>query len=512
MAACDVVGKKPIEDLCSTDSGTSYTSSTSGVSEKRPLPESDFDPRQTNLNFFHDFANIESVISGSFTKVKQLSSCCRGEGSIELHRFTSASSTEEVVVKKLPLRRVNVNKGKVASEQALLFRHASRDSEDPLAEIGVFGYLRQCEQVPEYILEMRQAFFAQEDVWLVLEHADGGDLFGMISSHHPSKDLIWLWSWQLLQAVAFLHKQQICHRDISLENILLSKGDIRLMDFGQAVRSQSSSGQLLRYFLATGKPYYRPPETYIPGSQRLQVMVPPGLSPGQVALAYTPGQEFLCHVRLLDVEASVAEPYGYTAPAVDIFATAVSVLIMFFAAPPWKQARPTDSYFQWVQSNGLLALAKSWKKPLPLPMTDLLGRMLRSNAEHRPAAEECLAHSCFATLRSAPVALRTAGDLLGLAPGAEAVPRLAGDCYREPEWVCRSAGPGMAMDSAAGGEWDLMLGDPYHEPQGMELMNGECEEWQQLLCEAPPPLTLLREDRTEIKELDAAFLASREGG
>ena len=48
-------------------------------------------------------------------------------------------------------------------------------------------------------------------------------------------------------------------------------------------------------------------------------------------------QEFLCHVRLLDVEASVAEPYGYTAPAVDIFATAVSVLIMFFAAPPWKQ-------------------------------------------------------------------------------------------------------------------------------------------------------------------------------
>ena len=68
MAACDVLdGKKPIEDLCSTDSGTSYTSSTSGLSEKRLLPESEFDPRQTNLNFFHDFANIESVISGRGT-------------------------------------------------------------------------------------------------------------------------------------------------------------------------------------------------------------------------------------------------------------------------------------------------------------------------------------------------------------------------------------------------------------------------------------------------------------
>ena len=64
-----------------------------------------------------------------------------------------------------------LNTATTVPTQALLFRHASRDSEDPLAEIGVFGYLRQCEQVPEYILEMRQAFFAQEDVWLVLEHA-----------------------------------------------------------------------------------------------------------------------------------------------------------------------------------------------------------------------------------------------------------------------------------------------------------------------------------------------------
>eukprot|EP00438_Fugacium_kawagutii_P021082 Skav205905 [mRNA] locus=scaffold123:408432:411273:+ [translate_table: standard] len=285
-------GKAAIEDLCSTDSGTSYTSSTSGTSDKRPPPPPADDPRNTNLNFFHDFATIEdSIVSGSFTKCKQLSKCCRGEGSIELHQMKSGESEQFVVVKKLPVDRVNINKGKPASEQALLLRHASRDAEDPLAEIGVFGYLqRHCEKIPEYILEMLVAFRQDEDVWLVLEHADGGDLFGMISSHRPTKDLILLWSWQLLQAVAFLHQQGICHRDISLENILLSGGNIRLMDFGQAVCSQSS-GQLLRYFLATGKPYYRPPETYIPGCRKLQVVVPPGISPGQVALAYTPGQD-----------------------------------------------------------------------------------------------------------------------------------------------------------------------------------------------------------------------------
>lgn len=31
---------------------------------------------------------------------------------------------------------------------------------------------------PRYILEMLLAFQVENEVWLVLEHADGGDLFG----------------------------------------------------------------------------------------------------------------------------------------------------------------------------------------------------------------------------------------------------------------------------------------------------------------------------------------------
>ena len=59
-------------------------------------------PSQHRYTYTIDFGiPAEAGLPGSFTKVKQLSSCCRGEGSIELHRFTSASSTEEVVVKKL---------------------------------------------------------------------------------------------------------------------------------------------------------------------------------------------------------------------------------------------------------------------------------------------------------------------------------------------------------------------------------------------------------------------------
>ena len=175
-----------------------------------------------------------------------MTTCCRGEGHIELHQMVSESKTEMVVVKKLPVARVHVNRNKPASERELLLERTARDSEDPLAEIGVFGYLQHGEnKIPEYILEMLVAFQHQDEIWLVLEYADGGDLFSVISSRQPTKELILLWSWQLLQAVAFLHRRGVCHRDISLENLLLNGGDIRLMDFGQAVCSQSSTGWTL---------------------------------------------------------------------------------------------------------------------------------------------------------------------------------------------------------------------------------------------------------------------------
>ncbi|CAK9025999.1 Zinc finger AN1 and C2H2 domain-containing stress-associated protein 13, partial [Durusdinium trenchii] len=96
--------------------------------------------------------------------------------------------------------------------------------------------------------------------------------------------------------------------------------------------------------------------------------------------------------------------------------------------------------------------------------------------------------------------------------GVADAPRLAGDCYREPEWVCRSA----EDDSLDVGS-ELLLGDPYHD---MQLLGGAFEAApvqrgaaQAARCAAAPEtvglpvLELLREDRTEIAQIDAAFFA-----
>merc|ERR1712008_183428 len=64
-------------------------------------------------------------------------------------------------------------------------------------------------------------------------------------------------------------------------------GQIRLMDFGQAVSTHTSDGTLaLRYFAHCGKAVYRPPECYLPARPASEVYVAAlaGATPGQVVM------------------------------------------------------------------------------------------------------------------------------------------------------------------------------------------------------------------------------------
>lgn len=80
-------------------------------------------------------------------------------------------------------------------------------------------------------------------IWQVLEYAEGGDALHYVQSTGAlPEDKAKSWTTQIASAVAYMHELGIAHRDLKLENLLLS-GDlktIKICDFGFVRQIQAS--------------------------------------------------------------------------------------------------------------------------------------------------------------------------------------------------------------------------------------------------------------------------------
>jgi serine/threonine protein kinase len=109
----------------------------------------------------------------------------------------------------------------------------------------------------------------QEDasqVYAVLEFCSGGDFFSLVSKHKRLRaEIASRYFAQLSAAVFFLHERNVCHRDLSLENILLdAKLNLKICDFGVAcddceAGSMQANDEPAR---RVGKPSYMAPEVF----------------------------------------------------------------------------------------------------------------------------------------------------------------------------------------------------------------------------------------------------------
>lgn len=111
------------------------------------------------------------------------------------------------------------------------------------------------------IISYRGSFMQNNKLHIVMDYADGGDLFEQIQKAkmtHFSEDKVLDWFVQICLALKHIHDRKILHRDIKCQNIFLMKnGVIKMGDFGIA-KVLDHTTQLSK--TAIGTPYYLSPE------------------------------------------------------------------------------------------------------------------------------------------------------------------------------------------------------------------------------------------------------------
>lgn len=84
------------------------------------------------------------------------------------------------------------------------------------------------------IIKLYEVLDSSKSIMLVMEYAGGGELFSRVSQKNRLTELeSCILFQQILSGVEYCHRAKIIHRDLKLENILLSvEGQVKIADFG----------------------------------------------------------------------------------------------------------------------------------------------------------------------------------------------------------------------------------------------------------------------------------------
>ncbi|XP_055885586.1 5'-AMP-activated protein kinase catalytic subunit alpha-2-like isoform X2 [Biomphalaria glabrata] len=109
-----------------------------------------------------------------------------------------------------------------------------------------------------HIIKLYQVISTPTDIFMVMEHVAGGELFDYIVKHGRLKEPeARRFFQQIISGVDYCHRHMVVHRDLKPENLLLdSNTNVKIADFG--LSNMMTDGEFLR--TSCGSPNYAAPE------------------------------------------------------------------------------------------------------------------------------------------------------------------------------------------------------------------------------------------------------------
>ncbi|CAM9489710.1 unnamed protein product [Ectocarpus fasciculatus] len=227
--------------------------------------------------------------------------------------------------------------------------------EDPLREVAALQYLPSHSN----ILTCTEALLDENSIYIVMPFYSGGEIFDVLmdSGRFQEGDARLVFR-QVLDGLLHLKRHGVCHRDVSLENLMLAEeGVVKLVDFGLALRipqNEDGSARTIPPQGACGKPYYIAPE----------------------------------------VLASSSSKSKFDGFAVDVWACGILLFVMLTGVAPFEVALPShDERLHTVAvKENLAELLSAWNMPLSPEATDLIQSCLLFAPERRPSLEALANH------------------------------------------------------------------------------------------------------------------------
>jgi len=154
----------------------------------------------------------------------------------------------------------NIDNNIYALKKVKLLNLSEKEKQNSLNEVRLLASIKS-----NFVISYKEAFFDEKDstLGIVMEFADGGDLYQKIVEHKQSAMFfeetdIWRIFIQLVKGLKALHDLKILHRDLKSANVfLLTDGTAKLGDLNVSKVARRGLG-----YTQTGTPYYASPEVW----------------------------------------------------------------------------------------------------------------------------------------------------------------------------------------------------------------------------------------------------------